>query len=331
MQLSPHLVDEVTNMDASSAWTTIIEEVLTICSQPMDLPSVNKHVTQRERYIGAIDNLISSTAWELWEDFPLCVETNSGTLVQWWKQPHHAKAILILDGLSLRELPWLLQGAESHGLIVTATKALASEIPAETNEFASALGFASRGSLANDSAGTSHLFPKAKTECVNMPWKDAASLIDATPNWVFWHQWPDIILHQDSGQGQGLESFSKNCAEALTSEDFWSFAARLAQGRSLIITSDHGYAASGLFTDATEGAGLFLKNELKSRRSVAIDGDIGPFIPPVMMRHENNHGIHRLAVGRWKWKSSGGYPTLTHGGLSLLEVLCPWVELQRSI
>ena len=38
----------------------------------------------------------------------------------------------------------------------------------------------------------------------------------------------------------------------------------------------------------------------------------------------------RLALGRRKWKSQGGYPTLAHGGLSLLEVLTPWVEMTRS-
>ena len=41
------------------------------------------------------------------------------------------------------------------------------------------------------------------------------------------------------------------------------------------------------------------------------------------------HGAHLLALGRRKWRSQGGYPTLTHGGLSLLEVLSPWVELTR--
>ena len=34
-------------------------------------------------------------------------------------------------------------------------------------------------------------------------------------------------------------------------------------------------------------------------------------------------------VGRWNWKSQGGYPTLAHGGLSLLEVLSPFVEIGK--
>ena len=57
--------------------------------------------------------------------------------------------------------------------------------------------------------------------------------------------------------------------------------------------------------------------------------DTGPFVPPVALQINSPHGPHVLAVGRWKWKSQGGYPTLTHGGLSLLEVLSPFVEITK--
>jgi hypothetical protein len=38
---------------------------------------------------------------------------------------------------------------------------------------------------------------------------------------------------------------------------------------------------------------------------------------------------HTLALGRRKWKSQGGYPTLTHGGLSLLEMAVPFIEIEK--
>ena len=50
---------------------------------------------------------------------------------------------------------------------------------------------------------------------------------------------------------------------------------------------------------------------------------------PVALQINSPHGAHLLALGRWKWRSQGGYPTLTHGGLSLLEVLSPWVEINK--
>jgi hypothetical protein len=42
------------------------------------------------------------------------------------------------------------------------------------------------------------------------------------------------------------------------------------------------------------------------------------------------HGRHLYVNGRRKWKSQGGYPTLTHGGLSVLEVAVPFIELIRK-
>jgi hypothetical protein len=330
MQLTPAFLGNVAGLESQEAWRLIVDEVFSLCRDPLALHEASKAITQRERQVGAIDTLLSSTAWELWNEFPLCVESNSASLASWWRNGPRAKAILILDGLSLREIPWLLQGAHARGFTVKNASAKAAEIPPETRYFAKALGFSSRSSLTNDGAGTSHLFQSAKTECVGMPWKDAAAIVDAAPAWFFWHEWPDSTLHQGSGLGQGLESLTKECAEVLSGDDFWAFIARLAQGRNLVISSDHGYAASGLFTDADDEAGAFLKYQLKSGRSVEGDGDIGPFIPPMMLRHENGHGIHRLALGRWKWRSQGGYPTLTHGGMSLLEVLVPWVELTRN-
>jgi hypothetical protein len=34
-----------------------------------------------------------------------------------------------------------------------------------------------------------------------------------------------------------------------------------------------------------------------------------------------------LVLGRRQWTIQGGYPTLAHGGLSLLEVAVPYIEL----
>jgi hypothetical protein len=42
------------------------------------------------------------------------------------------------------------------------------------------------------------------------------------------------------------------------------------------------------------------------------------------------HGEKQFALGRRKWRSAGGYPTLAHGGLSLLEVAAPFVEISKT-
>lgn len=329
MALGPDQFRELTTAATADAWSTIIDGVISICAPPLSTPNASGEVTRRDRAIGELDHFLAAAGWDLWEQFGDAVDRNADRLVDWWSSPHSAKAILVLDGLSLRELPWLIEGARARGLTVHRATAHGAEVPSETNAFARALGFNSRSQLQNNGGGMAHRFAPARTECVDLPWKDCADLIDASPNWIFWHQWPDSKLHDGSGAGQGLDTLTRDIAAQLTSDDFWGFAERLATGRRLVITSDHGYAATGLFFDAADEQGAFLKGILKSGRLVAGEHDPGPFVPPVALQVNSPHGKHLLAVGRWKWRSQGGYPTLAHGGLSLLEMLSPFVEITK--
>jgi len=329
MTLSSAKLRELTTAAPADAWRAVIDTSIAICSQPLPINSASAEVTKRDRAIGELDHLLSAGAWDLWKQFGDVVERNSDQLVDWWGSPYSAKAILILDGLSLRELPWLIEGAKSRGFKLHRTSAYGAEIPSETNSFARALGFNSRSQLQNNGGGFAHRLANAKTECVDLPWKDCADLIDSSPNWLFWHHWPDSKLHDGSGAGQGLDTLTRDIASQLAGDDFWSFVDRLATGRRLVITSDHGYAATGLFFDAADEQAAFLKSILKSGRSIAGEHDPGLFVPPVALQSTNQHGKHLLAVGRWKWRSQGGYPTLAHGGLSLLEMLSPFIEITK--
>ncbi len=329
MPLDSGLVDVVTKGSSADAWSATINRALEISSRPLSLGNVPHEVVKRDREIGDLDLLLSSSSWDLWQAFSETVKRNSAKLLDWWAQPFSAKAVLILDGLSLRELPWLLQGAQDHGFSVHEVNANSSELPGETDEFAQALGFGSRSQLQNNGGGSAHKLQPARTESVDLPWKDCEALIGSTPNQLFWHHWPDSKVHDGAGAGQGLEILARDAATQLNSEEFWDFVKRLATGRRLVITSDHGYAATGYFPDAEGELAQFLKKSFSSGRNTTGAQDSGPFVPPVALQVNGPHGAHLLALGRWKWKNQGGYPTLTHGGLSLLEVLCPFVELTR--
>ena len=334
MTLDAGVLQSLTTGTLEDAWRVIINQAVDIASKPLMVANAPSEITKRDREIGTLDHFLSSSGWDLWQAFGSTVERTSDRLMRWWSEPGYgsggAKAVLILDGLSLRELPWLLQGAKERGYSLHEVSANASELPGETNQFARALGFGSRSQLQNNGAGLAHKLAPTHTECVDMAWKDCAGLLDASPNWVFWHHWPDSKVHDGSGAGQGLDTLTRDAAEQLTSDDFWAFVERLATGRRLVITSDHGYAATGYFSDADGEVGQFLKKTFSSGRSTAGTGDTGPFVPPVAMQICSPHGNHLMALGRWKWKSQGGYPTLTHGGLSLLEVLSPFVEITKN-
>lgn len=325
MALDIAFLNYLTNGTPEETWQIIIDKALEITTPPLSLNNLTSEVTNRDREIGTIDHFLSSSGWELWRTFGNAVERNSECLIRWWDEPYCAKAVLILDGLSLRELPWLLEGAKTRGFNLHHVTAHASELPAETTSFAKALGFSSRSQLQNNGGGLSHHLQPAQTESVDMPWKDCETLVNSSPNWIFWHHYPDSKIHDGSGAGQGLNPLTRHISEQLTSDDFWAFVEKLAIGRRLVITSDHGYAATEVFTDAEGDVSQFLKTTFASGRSKAGVIDTGAFVPPVAMQIDS----HVMTVGRWKWKSQGGYPTLTHGGLSLLEVLSPWIEISK--
>jgi hypothetical protein len=329
MALDAAILDRLAKSSDDDAWRVIIDKAVEIASKPLAVGNAPSEVIKRDREVGVLDHFLSSSGWDLWKNFGDTVERTSDRLARWWAEPYSAKAILILDGLSLRELPWLLQGARERGFTLHEVSANASELPGETNEFAKALGFGSRSQLQNNRGGQAHKLQPTATECVDMPWKDCEGLINSAKNWVFWHHWPDSKVHDGAVAGQGLETLTRDAADQLNSDDFWAFVERLATGRRLVITSDHGYAATGYFPDADGEVGQFLKSTFASGRSIKGVGETGPFVPPVALQIKSPHGDFRLAVGRWKWKSPGGYPTMTHGGLSLLEVLSPFVELTK--
>src|SRR5690242_14444856 len=148
-----HAMTQGSNDDA---WRVIVDRTVEIASKPLAAGSAPSEVVKRDREIGNLDLFLSSSGWDLWQAFGGSVERTSDRLVRWWAEPFTAKAVLILDGLSLRELPWLLQGAKARGFALHEVSANASELPGETDEFARALGFASRSRLQNNGGGLAH-------------------------------------------------------------------------------------------------------------------------------------------------------------------------------
>ena len=342
----------LTQNSSQQTWAFIKEQCLDIAiaksTQPLSIEEAAHQVRQREREIGKFDDFLSSIGWELWFSFEQNMPHTAERLIAWWAESDAAKAILILDGLSLREMPWLIEGAKTHGFTLKTCTAYASELPSDTNSFAKALGFARRSQLENNGGNAKGKFSNASTESMNLPWEDCAALVknQPQPHWFFWHHWPDTELHHlvEQRQGKGLDDLTQQAAKQLTSPAFWAFVTHLAQGRQLVITSDHGYAATGTFADEKEEVGNFLKKTFAAQRYTKVashkasdkqsgetqqNGLYGPFVPPVALALTTAHGTYSLALGRRKWKCQGGYPTLTHGGLSLLETLSPFIELEK--
>ncbi|MCC1497956.1 hypothetical protein [Alcanivorax sp. 1008] len=323
-------IDEIFSLKPAEAWEAIFSELWQQFAEELRADYADAKTTERDRKSSSLDNLLSGSAWELWQEFDKAAPKTADSLKTFWKERATGKAILILDALSLRELPWLLHGAKERGYTLHQQRVTGSEIPGDTTPFAKALGFGQRSNLASNQ-GKSGSFQDAWTEVSNLPFIDCATAIKADPNIIFWHEWPDSEMH-DLADENGYRKLAKSAVERLTSDDFWQFIDRLTTGRRLVITADHGYAHSGLFPDVTDRDQVdYLKSSFKSGRACQVSEPEKPhyWVPPLTQTIQSEHGKWELVLGRRKWKSQGGYPSLTHGGLSLLEVAVPFIEISK--
>ena len=324
-------LDSILTAPPTEAWQVIFEKLWEIFSAPLTPQHAERTVAERERQVAELELLLSSAAWELWRDFEGGVPRTAPAVLEFWQRAPSGKAVLILDGLSLRETPWLLQEARRRGYQIHQSGVRGSELPSDTTPFAKALGFNQRSALENNGAGLAHQLTGARTESLGVEWNSCLDWMAAAPAVVLWHHWPDDRIHQLAEPGDGFQKLGCEAAQQLTSDSFWQMIERLTTGRRLVITSDHGYAAAGMFSDVAnkEQAG-WLKTNFGSSRFAYGPGTQHHWMPPISLCLTTAHGTNQFALGRRKWRSAGGYPTLAHGGLSLLEVAVPFLEISRN-
>jgi hypothetical protein len=273
------------------------------------------------------DRLISECAWELWQGYPTAVIRTSQALAEWWNglPVGTGRAVLVLDALSLRELAPMLGGAEARGIKPVQVKVTGSEAPSDTDQFAKALGVPSRGSLKNNAMPAGFVFSASgvQTDVLNLPFEDCLGSVPSAQNLFLWHTWLDDQMHVYHRLPDQIYSMA---AAGLQGDGFWKFVDRLRQGRRLVVTSDHGYAVAKLFSteEKDEQVVHALRDVFGASRNKA-DTQPWPhrFMPPIVMTANGHH----MVMGQRKWKVQGGFPHADHGGLTLLEVAVPFIEL----
>ena len=310
------ILDTPSPADAWSAVFKRLSEIAASCNSPVDLH--NQTV--------APDRLLAETAWELWASYPNAAPRTSRQLREWCAAPSSiGHAVLVLDALSLREMPWLLEGAQARNIQPSDVRVTGAEAPSDTNQFARALGVPSRSHLSGNGAPSSfNLFSaKAYTNVISLPFEDSVGGIPHEPNVFVWHSWLDDLIHV---QKKLPDQIYKVASATLQDDGFWRFVDRLRQGRKLIITSDHGYAVSKLFSSEEIDPDVIEKLR-ETFGAARYKKENGPwqerFMPPIVVSHNEHH----IVMGQRKWKVQSGFPHVCHGGLSLLEVVVPFIEL----
>ena len=154
--------------DSMEIWTAIFARL-----RDLALSGVSPATLHRETIVP--DRLLAESAWNLWQDFPRCAPTVVDELKKFWvAKPGVGTAVLILDALSLRELPLIVQAGQARGLAPVRVEARGSEVPSETDRFAEALGVAGRSKLYNNQAPGTFIFtgPDVYSDVLDGPFAD---------------------------------------------------------------------------------------------------------------------------------------------------------------
>ncbi|HVY62001.1 MAG TPA: hypothetical protein VHF22_10130, partial [Planctomycetota bacterium] len=300
--------------DPRAAWGAIFEATPEVFEPSHAGKDAAAEVSRREQRAQAIDLFLAGAGWDLWDAYPGAVPRTADAVATWWEAQIGGRAVLVLDGLSMREAPWIRDGAAERGFTVHELRVTGTELPPETTPFARALGVAQRSAFAKNDGGKGHRLPGARADVTDIPFADCADRVGAEPRWFLWHEWPDARLHALAATGQGLRPLMKEAAQQLAGAGFWKLIERLATGRRLVVTSDHGYAATGDFPDVGGAQAQYLKARFGSGRSAppaAGNSDVAlPFVPPLDLLVGTAGDPQPAVLGRRKWKSQGGYPLL---------------------
>ncbi len=331
MSVAPDKIAAILSSEPVEAWSRIFATAWDELSKPVEAADVGAEMIRRDKGLESLDLLLSGAAWDLWSHFEESTEATADVLEAWWKATHGGRAVLILDALSLREAPWILQEASKRGYAVKDAKPTASALPSDTTSFAKTLGMPQRSALSAGKVAGLRL-DGASTAFFEQPWEECADTLPNATDLVVWHGWPDTLMHDLSSAGPGLRQLAEDAKKVLTGDGFWKLVDRLSEGRTVVITSDHGYAASGLYADVPdEGQKAYYQQTFGAERMAQSPvSEASHWLPPVDIHLSTARGEYRFALGRRGWRVKAGRKNLSHGGLSILETAVPFIELARE-
>lgn len=314
----------VGNVDPAETWAAIFARL-----RDMALADPGAAAIHRETIIP--DRLLAESAWGLWQEFTRCAPSVVSELKKFWATTTAAgTAVLVLDALSLRELPIIVSAGQERGLAPSRVDVRAVEVPTETDRFAQALGLPSRSKLYNNQAPDTFVLagPDVRTDLLESPFADCVGGIPNAPRLFIWHKWPDEpLIHLQADKKDGPAVVAAQTKGELSDDGFWALVDRLRQGRRLIITGDHGYADASSFSseEKNEETVKLLRSHFGASRCAKED-PTKPWprqhLPPLVCRHDG----WLVMMGQRKWAVQGGFPQLCHRGLSLLEAAVPVIE-----
>ena len=322
MCLTLELLQKLTAPGPRLSWVKkwLIEEVWSTQAYS-SLPPV-EYLQRGESSVNKFETLIAASADRIYEEFLTLSEPNRSLLNI---LSDNNTAVVVFDGLSLREIPIIIKLSKKSGFRVKEVDCSIAAIPCETLDFVERELGCGRiapsqlpGRKELSSKGISVIYTNNITQGINI--NDSSSPL------LIWSSFPDNT-YKDSGAK--FENHFENIHVQI--ETAWMNTVQQIKDKSrIIITSDHGYTFFGTGMD-------FPRSSQEVRDLNAYFGN-----DRFMLLSENPNppesddifidSSRQVAMikGRIKTRSTGESATklYKHGGLSLMEMLTPWVVIE---
>jgi hypothetical protein len=292
-----------------------------------------EYLRDGEASVARVEEVISAGAGRLWDELAAASEQAPtpraflGLDSPPSSQPI-ARAVVVFDGLSLRELPLLLDLAAKTGFRIDDSRAIVTSLPTET------IDFVSQRIVGPDAAHGTGPNQLPASGALTSRGVHAAYLDSLTPrlplpagkSLLLWSTYPDRLFKDDEARfdTQLFPQFSEYVST------LWKYTVQaIPPGVPIVITSDHGYIFFGSTAESGRDSNA-LDLLAQQRHRIFPEAEAFPRQHPDLQLFP----ARRLAMlrGRLKTrpKGNGARRLYQHGGFSLMETLVPWVLLNRA-
>lgn len=314
------LTDPAPRLPGLEAWLS--EEVWSDAAFERAGRSPKDYLLAGERLVNERESLLAATAPQVYSELA-SAPVPDRTIKRFFAE-HPRSAAVLFDGCSLREVPRLIELARASRRAVLQRGCGRAAVPSETIQYV-----ANRLDLGLPAIGPSQLTSRGELRERNVRYYYFAqsnsyhTIEDGDQSLLLWCRFPDQRYTDSTAVDEGLfdgawdgfETAWRNTVQALPPD------------RTVLVTSDHGY--------------VFLKSGFSDTRLKNLDRVLNG---KRFRFHEENEALPARAPGLWLDESrrltvlagrghnrpqapSASQSVYRHGGLTLMEMLTPWLVL----
>jgi len=275
-----------------------------------------------EEKVNRFELLVASAADRIYNEL-LSSPDPSSNLLGTLSDPN--TALVVFDGLSIRKIPMILNLADKSGFTASLIGTSQSAIPSETMDFIERellCGHIAPSQLQTrkelKEKGIVVIYSRDITQPISVEYENSPLLV--------WSCFPDVT-YKDSGAK--FESHFENIHDQF--ETAWMNTVQSIKGKNnIIITSDHGYIFFGTGMDFPRNPAEMrdLNAYFGNDRNVSLEEKPKPPVSDDIFIVQTQNVA--MVKGRVRTRSTGEAASklYRHGGLSLMEMITPWIELE---